>query len=119
LVKQQQSQSETQQPSGHNVADEEFNENLILHSWRGVKDQVKRVIEFNRQQGIPNPESYIGYNYADESVRHKQKLSVPQEKEPARHQVSSLCISLCHNPVFRSSLVMQNLFKPHYLNEHV
>jgi hypothetical protein len=54
-----------QKTEGHNVVDESFDENLILKSWRLVKDQVKRVIEFNRQQGIPKPESFIGYNYAD------------------------------------------------------
>jgi hypothetical protein len=75
LVKSQSEQKE--QSKGHNVADEEFNDDLILKSWRGVKDQVKRVIEWNREQGIPNPESYIGYHYADgtpEPMSIKQKI---------------------------------------------
>ena len=71
-------QSQSQQPSGHNVADEEFNEELINHCWNGVQDQVRRVIEFNKSQGIPNPEAYIGYIYDGSSlpmsVRKKKRF---------------------------------------------
>ena len=66
-----------QEQQGHLIASEQFNEDLILHSWRLVKDQVQRVIEFNRSQGIPNPEAYVGYNYADgtpEPMSVKQKI---------------------------------------------
>jgi hypothetical protein len=43
----------------------------------GVQQQVQRVIEFNRSQGVPNPDAYIGYNYADgtpEPMSVKQKM---------------------------------------------
>ena len=61
---------------GHSIANEELNENLILHSWRGVQLQVQKVREFNRQQGV-NPDAYIGYNYDDSSpppMSVKQKI---------------------------------------------
>jgi hypothetical protein len=80
VAKQIQPQSETQQKAeghSHSVADEQFDENLILHSWRGVKEQVQRVIEFNRSQGVPNPEAWIGYNYAagtPEPLSIRQKI---------------------------------------------
>jgi hypothetical protein len=75
LVKSQtQSQQKTE---GHSVADEEINEDLILHCWKLVKEQVQRVIEFNKSQGVPNPDAYVGYNYADgspEPTSVKQKI---------------------------------------------
>lgn len=70
-------QTQQQKTEGHSIASEEFNEDLILHSWRGVKEQVQRVIEFNKSQGVPNPDAYIGYNYADgspEPMSVKQKI---------------------------------------------
>ena len=70
-------QTQQQKAEGHSIASEEFNEDLILHSWRGVKEQVQRVIEFNKSQGVPNPDAYIGYNYADgspEPMSIKQKI---------------------------------------------
>jgi hypothetical protein len=60
-------QTQQQKAEGHSIADEEINEELILHCWRLVKEQVQRVIEFNKSQGVPNPDAYIGYNYADGS----------------------------------------------------
>jgi hypothetical protein len=77
MTKIQSQQSQQQKAEGHSVAGEEFNEDLILHSWRLVKAQVQRVIEFNRSQGIPNPDAYVGYNYADgspEPMSIKQKI---------------------------------------------
>jgi hypothetical protein len=67
--KQSQNQSQTQQKEGpgHNISDEVLNEDLILHCWRGVQSQVRRVIEFNKSQAVPNADAYIGYNYADGS----------------------------------------------------
>jgi hypothetical protein len=77
LVKSQTQQKEEEGQQHHSIANEELNENLILHSWLGVKEQVKRVIEFNRSQGVPNPDAYVGYNYADgtpEPMSVKQKI---------------------------------------------
>lgn len=51
---QQQKEEEGQH---HSVANEELNEELILHCWRLVQEQVRRVIEFNRSQGVPNQTS--------------------------------------------------------------
>lgn len=62
---------------GYSIANEELNEDLILHCWRLVQGQVRRVIEFNRSQGVPNPDAYVGYNYADgtpEPMSIKQKI---------------------------------------------
>jgi hypothetical protein len=76
LVKSPQQKAEEGQQH-HSIANEELNEDLILHSWRLVKEQVQRVIEFNRSQGVPNPDAYIGYNYADgspEPMSVKQKI---------------------------------------------
>jgi hypothetical protein len=75
LVKSQTQQQKAE--GGYSIANEELNENLILHSWRLVKEQVQRVIEFNRSQGVPNPDAYVGYNYADgtpEPMSVKQKV---------------------------------------------
>jgi hypothetical protein len=55
------------QSQQHVIADEEFNEDLIMHCWNGVKEQVQRVIAFNKSQGVSNPDTYIGYIYADGS----------------------------------------------------
>jgi hypothetical protein len=80
LVKSQTQQQKTEGEGGqqhHSIANEEFNEDLILHCWRLVKEQVQRVIEFNKSQGVPNPDAYIGYNYADgspEPMSVKQKI---------------------------------------------
>jgi hypothetical protein len=75
LVKSQTQQQKAE--GGYSIANEELNEDLILHSWRLVKEQVQRVIEFNRSQGVPNPDAYVGYNYADgtpEPMSVKQKI---------------------------------------------
>ena len=72
-----QSQTQQQEGSGHNINDEVLNEDLILHCWRGVQSQVRRVIEFNKSQGVTNPDAYVGYHYADgtpEPMSVKQKI---------------------------------------------
>ncbi|HEU4446798.1 MAG TPA: hypothetical protein VFR94_19150 [Nitrososphaeraceae archaeon] len=75
MVKSQTQQQKTE--GGYSIANEELNEDLILHCWRLVQEQARRVIEFNRSQGVPNPDAYVGYNYADgspEPMSVKQKL---------------------------------------------
>jgi hypothetical protein len=75
LVKSQTQQQKAE--GGYSIANEELNEDLILHSWRLVQEQVQRVIEFNRSQGVPNPDAYVGYNYANgtpEPMSVKQKV---------------------------------------------
>jgi hypothetical protein len=78
LVKSPQIQQQKEEEGQHHsVANEELNEELILHCWRLVQEQVRRVIEFNRSQGVPNPDVYVGYNYADgttEPMSVKQKI---------------------------------------------
>jgi hypothetical protein len=63
------------QPSGYSVADEQINEDLILHCWKKVQEQVQRAIEFNKSQGIMNPDAYIGHTYDgwSEPMSVKQK----------------------------------------------
>lgn len=90
MVKSQTQQKEEEGQQHHSVAVEELNEDLILHSWRLVKEQVQRVIEFNRSQGVPNPDAYVGYNYADgtpEPMSVKQKirwLNITRHKKGGR-----------------------------------
>lgn len=70
-------QQKEEEGQHHSIANEELNEDLILHSWRLIKGQMQRVIEFNRSQGVPNPDAYVGYNYADgtpEPMSVKQKI---------------------------------------------
>ena len=62
--KEKQSQSRIQQQEGHIVATEEMTLDLLLHCWNLAQEQVKRAIDFNREAGLKNPESYVGYGYA-------------------------------------------------------
>jgi hypothetical protein len=77
MTKIQSQQSQQQKTEGHSITNEEINEDLILHCWKLVKEQIQRVIEFNKSQGVPNPGAYVGYNYADgspEPMSVKQKI---------------------------------------------
>lgn len=56
MVKSPQIQQQKEEGQHHSVANEELNEELILHCWQLVQEQVRRVIEFNRLQGVPNPD---------------------------------------------------------------
>jgi hypothetical protein len=74
LVKSQTQQQEAE--GGYSISNEELNEDLILHCWRLVQEQVKRVVDFNREAGLKNPEAYIGYGFASgttEPMDVKQK----------------------------------------------
>ena len=52
---------------GYRVADESLEklEDLLLHCWNLEREQIKRTIDFNREQGIKVPDGYIGYGYAE------------------------------------------------------
>jgi hypothetical protein len=87
LVKSQSEQKE--QPKGHNVADEQIDEDLILHCWNGVLQQVERVKTFNKSQGITNSDPWIGHTYdgwsEPMSVRsHKRWLNITRHKKSGK-----------------------------------
>ena len=96
---QQQKEEEGQH---HSIANEELNEELILHCWRLVQEQVRRVIEFNRSQGVPNPDVYVGYNYADgtpEPMSVKQKirwLNITRHRKGLRPITVIVCCKWAH-----------------------
>jgi hypothetical protein len=79
--KEKQSQSDCQiqqqqQQEGHVVAAEEMTLDLLFHCWNLAQDQVKRAVDFNREAGLKNPESYVGYGFASgtaEPMDVKQK----------------------------------------------
>ena len=48
----------------YSIANEKISLELILSDWNKEQEQVSRVIEYNRQAGIRNPEAYIGYGFA-------------------------------------------------------
>jgi hypothetical protein len=62
-------QSQTTNTNGndeeeYSIANEKISLELILSDWNKEQEQVSRVIEYNRQAGIRNPEAYIGYGFA-------------------------------------------------------
>ena len=59
--------TELSQPEGYRVADEKLEklEDLLLHCWNLEQEQIKRTIDFNREQGAKYPDGYIGYGYAE------------------------------------------------------
>jgi hypothetical protein len=59
-----QSQSQPQSEEEYSIANEKISLELILADWNKEQEQVSRVIEYNRQAGIRNPEAYIGYGFA-------------------------------------------------------
>jgi hypothetical protein len=87
LVKSQSEQKE--QPKGHNVADEQIDEDLILHCWNGVLQHVERVKTFNKSQGITNSDPWIGHTYdgwsEPMSVRsHRRWLNITRHKKSGK-----------------------------------
>ena len=87
MVKSQSEQKE--HPKGHNVADEQIDEDLILHCWNGVLQQVERVKTFNKSQGITNSDPWIGHTYdgwsEPMSVRsHKRWLNITRHKKSGK-----------------------------------
>ena len=58
---QKQSQPQSEE---YSIANEKISLELILSDWNKEQEQVSRVIEYNRQAGIRNPEAYIGYGFA-------------------------------------------------------
>src|SRR5215204_4082580 len=59
-----QTQSQPQSEEEYSIANEKISLELILYDWNKEQEQVSRVIEYNRQAGIRNPEAYIGYGFA-------------------------------------------------------
>jgi hypothetical protein len=76
LVKSQiQPQSEQKEQSQYSVADERIDESLLFRCWNKVQEQVQRIKEFNKSQGIKDTDALIGHTYdgISEPMQVKQK----------------------------------------------
>jgi hypothetical protein len=78
------------------------------------QEQVQRVIEFNRSQGVPNPDAYVGYNYANgtpEPMGVKQKirwLNITRHKKSGTPiTIDSLVASGCISDIEREMFGQQ------------
>jgi hypothetical protein len=94
-----QSQTQQSQQEGHRVADEELNEDLILHCWNLEQQQIKKTIDFNREQGVKVPDGYIGYGYSEgttlpiEIKQKKRWLAAVRHKKSGEYIIVSSLLS--------------------------